>query len=212
MTSTHSTPTPIHNPVVTNPAAWWRTPCEVLPWLFVCGDLETDRPTVGREQLAAWHRLGITDIIDVRVEWNDEDFVIEYLPTMGYHWLGTDDDGRGQSDEWFDKIREAARLTRLNLDGKMLVHCHMGVNRAPSAALAIMLADGWDVVEALDRIRAARPIAGILYAHDAIAWWHRRSGSSAEAAAFDHQRAAEWFEANPVDLGWIISRIRQAGG
>ena len=212
MTSTHSTPTRTHNPVVTNPSAWWRTPCEILPWLFVCGDLETNRPTAGREQLAAWHRLGITDIIDVRVEWNDEGFVIEYLPEMGYHWLGTDDDGRGQSDEWFDKILEAARLIWLNRDGKMLVHCHMGVNRAPSAALAIMLADGWDVVEALDRIRAARPIAGILYAHDAIDWWHRRNGSSPEAAAFDHERAAEWFETNPIDIASIIRSIRQAGG
>lgn len=195
-----------------DPAHWWRTPCEVLPWLFVCGDLDTGRPEAGRAQLAAWHRLGITDIIDVRVEWNDKGFVMKFEPSIDYHWLGTDDDGRGQSDAWFESIIAAALKARLNPDGKMLVHCHMGVNRAPSAALAIMLAEGWDVVEALDRIRAARPIAGILYAHDAIDWWHRRNGSSPEAALFDHERAAQWFEMNPVDVGWIISRVRQAGG
>ena len=212
MTSTHSTNIQTHAPFIAAPAAWWRTPCEVLPWLFVCGDLETSHPGRGREQLAAWRRLGITDIIDVRVEQTDEGFVLKFDSDMGYHWLGTDDDGRGQSDTWFDSIIAAALKARSNPDGKMLVHCHMGVNRAPSAALAIMLADGWDVVEALDRIRAARPIAGILYAHDAIDWWHRRNGSSPEAAAFDHERAAEWFETNPIDIAWIIHCIRMAGG
>ena len=212
MTSTHSTPTPTHNPVVTDPAAWWRTPCEILPWLFLCGDLDTNHPTAGREQLAAWRRLGITDIIDVRVEWSDKGFVMKFEPAIDYHWLGTDDDGRGQSDTWFDSIVAAALTARSNPDGTMLVHCHMGINRAPSAALAILLAEGWDIVEALDQIRSARPIAGILYAHDAIDWWHRRNGSSPEAAAFDHERAAEWFEMNPIDIARIIRSIHRAGG
>ena len=54
----------------------------------------------------------------------------------------------------------------------MLAHCHMGINRGPSMGFAILLALGWDAEEALDAIHAARPIAFIAYAEDALRWHH----------------------------------------
>lgn len=207
---THTLTPPRPDSLSFDPVKWWRFPCEVLPWLFVSGDLETQRPVRATAQLLQWLDLGITDIVDVRIEYSDERFVKNSAPEIAYHYCGTDDDGHGQSDQWFDAVVRAATEARSNPEAKLIVHCHMGVNRAPSAALAIMLAEGYDVVEALDLIRSARPIAAILYAEDALNWWHRRNGTTPEEAAIDHARAAQWFEQNPVDVAWIISRIRLA--
>jgi len=92
----------------------------------------------------------------------------------------------------------------------VLVHCHMGVNRGPSMAFAILLGLGHDPVEALRAIRSARPIAAILYAEDAISWWHRRNGTPETIAYAERRRVREWLRKNEVDVGWIISRIRRA--
>ncbi|MEJ7774997.1 MAG: hypothetical protein WKF72_09340 [Nocardioidaceae bacterium] len=51
---------------------------------------------------------------------------------------------------------------------KVLLHCHMGINRGPSAGVAVLLATGWDPVDAFDAVRRARPIAHVAYAADAL--------------------------------------------
>ena len=68
----------------------------------------------------------------------------------------------------------------------------MGVNRGPSMAYAILLALGWDAVEALNAIRATRPIAGVIYAGNALSWWHRTNGSSQLTFERDEARVAQW--------------------
>ena len=95
-------------------------------------------------------------------------------------------------------------------DAVVLVHCHMGVNRGPSMAYAILLALGWDAVEALNAIRAARPIAGVIYAGNALSWWHRTKGSSQLTFDRDEARVAQWFRRNPLDVSWVVSRIWRA--
>jgi protein-tyrosine phosphatase len=49
-------------------------------------------------------------------------------------------------------------------NGKLLVHCAMGINRGPSMAFRILLELGWEPLAALEAIRSARPIADIGYA------------------------------------------------
>ena len=86
---------------ISDPAAWHRRLCHINDWLAVCGDLDTTRPEIGKAQLQAWIDEGITDIIDLRGEWSDENFVARYAPEINYHYLGTHDDGGWQEDEWF---------------------------------------------------------------------------------------------------------------
>ena len=124
--------------------------------------------------------------------------------------MGVDDDGGVQPDEWFDAGVQAAVEALSDPDAVVLVHCHMGVNRGPSMAYAILLALGWDAVEALNAIRAARPIAGVIYAGNALSWWHRTNGSSQLTFERDEARVAQWFRRNPLDVSWVVSRIWRA--
>ena len=195
---------------ITDPAAWWRVPSFVTDRVAVSGDLDTDDVDAGRAQLAGWVAAGITDIVDLRGEWSDEAFVARHAPGVAYHWIGTDDDGHGQSDEWFTAGVTTTLAALADPSRKVMIHCHMGVNRAPSMAFAVLLTLGHDPVDALAAIRTSRPIAATLYAEDAIVWWHRRSHSSATAAARDLRRVRTWLDRHPLDVSWVIDRIRHA--
>ena len=197
-------------PSGSDPAAWWRYLCWILgDRIAVCGDLPQDR-TAARHQLREWRRAGVTHILDLREEWTDEAVVARHAPEITYHWLGAHDDGGAQDDTWFD-TGVALILTALaDPDARIVVHCHMGVNRAPSMAFAALLALDVDPVAALDEIRSARPIANIEYAEDAVAWWQRRTGAPAAAVRDACATVRAWRVDNPCDVGWVISRIRVA--
>ena len=96
------------------------------------------------------------------------------------------------------------------LGGKAFVHCHMGVNRAPSMAYRMLLDSGHDHIEALELIRDARPIAGIIYAPAAISHHLRSNGVDGLTATERKVQVRNWLNDNPVDLYWVISRIRQS--
>ena len=104
-------------------------------------------------------------------------------------------------------------LFRSDVNRKVIVHCHMGVNRGPSLAFAAMLALGHEPTEALAAIRAQRPIAAVLYAEDALRWWHARNGVGLTTQQKAEQRDSirKWMSDNPVDVAWVINRIRRAG-
>jgi hypothetical protein len=192
-----------------DPARWHRVLCPVGDRLIVTGDLDADTARA-LDQLGDWVDAGVTAIVDVRGEWSDEALVAANAPGLDYIWAGTHDGGFAQSDGWFDAV--LARL-RPHLDdptGVVLTHCHMGVNRGPSMALRILLELGWDALDALEAIRAARPIAATIYAADAVDHFHRRQGSSTTVRVADVRRVARWLETHPIDVAWIVSRIRRA--
>jgi len=193
-----------------DPSTWWRTLCFVTDQLVVTGDLHARRD-LAEKQLDDWSSAGVTHIVDVREEWSDAALVNDRHPEITYLHRPTHDNGGRQDDDWFtsgvDAIVDAIRADNYNT---VVVHCHMGVNRAPSLAFAALLDMGWSVKPALNAIRSARPIAGILYAEQAVAWFARRQ----QIANIDHielrRRVREWLTANPVDTNWVISRIRLA--
>ena len=190
----------------------WRTLCFIEPWLAVSGDLATELGTdAGLTQLRTWQDAGITHILDVREEWHDIEFVGTHAPEIDYQWLGTHDEGGAQSDAWWESGLAAATRVR-DANGRLVVHCHMGVNRAPSMAYRILLADGVDPIEAFDRIQAARPIAAVLYAPSALDHHHRSIGSSDEDRVEAIRTLRAHMLATDVDTMWVISRIREAGG
>lgn len=174
--------------------------------LLIGGDLDYRSRTTAEQQLRELHRAGVTHIIDVRVEWSDEDWVVELLPGLKYFHHGIDDAGQQVPGGWFQQGVDFA-LEALESGGKVLSHCHMGINRGPSLGFAILLARGWDAIEALDAIRKVRPIAYIAYAEDALRWHHDDS----DALARDLDRLVEWRRANDLDLESVIRLQRQEG-
>ena len=168
--------------------------CQLTDTLWTGGDLPDDStlPTV----LGEWRAVGIGVIIDCRVEWSDEDFVAEYAPEIRYEHLGIDDIGQHVPSAWFDRLVEAATPQPTDTDDGVLVHCHMGINRGPSGAYALLLNAGYDSVEAIELIRNRRPIAGVSYAEDALDWWHDRNATPEGVRAEQRDALAKWRRTN----------------
>ncbi len=207
---------------------WHRRICWITPWLAVSGDLDTTDAHRCVNQIIAWENAGITDILDVRYERNDEPVIKQVNSPMNYWHVPTDDAGNGQSHEWFvDGI--AAMTGVFNTahswlgvrasDGwspgeasptrRVMVHCHMGVNRGPSMAYRLLLAAGWGVIEGLDAIREARPIANIEYAHDALVDHLATVGVSETEAYRLRKQVKQWHKDNPVNVSQIIRAINR---
>ncbi|MEA4944557.1 MAG: dual specificity protein phosphatase [Propionicimonas sp.] len=179
--------------------------------LAVGGDLAPEF-SLARRQLQELVAAGITHIADLRDEWSDEALVAVWAPQIRYLNHGVEDAGQTIPPDWFEELNSWVSDALADPDAKVLVHCHMGVNRGPSALLAVMLAQGWKLRDALTAIRTARPIAVIDYADDALAWHLDRAGASAQARAGATRSLKSWREANHLDLHQVIRQIRQAEG
>lgn len=181
----------------------------VTPRLAVGGDLSADR---GRSlmQLAEISHLGITHVVDVRSEWSDAELVTWRAPQLRYLHHGMDDAGQAVPSSWFEKaVSWIEAAWAQDPDAIVLTHCHAGINRGPSLGFAVLLALGWDPVEAIAAIRAARPQANVWYAADALDWHHARTGVPETAAAEQHAALATWREANQLDVVRLIRELRE---
>jgi dual specificity phosphatase 3 len=182
----------------------------VTPQLLVGGDLDTRDLELASRQLRELVEAGVTHLVDARIEWSDEDWVAEAAPGVGYLHHGMDDAGQQVPGTWFD-VTVDWTLEALQQGGTVLTHCHMGINRGPSLGFAVLLAQGWDVVEALDTIRSVRPIAWVAYAEDALRWHHERQGSPPADLDRDRRRVVQWREENHLDLEAVIRLQRSQG-
>ena len=184
----------------------------VTPQLAVGGDLHYNDDALAALQLDEIRALGVTHIVDVRVEWSDLDLFAERAPHISYLHHGMDDAGQAVPAEWFERaVRWAERAYAENPDAVVLTHCHMGINRGPSLGFAVLLAQGWDPVDAIAAIRAARPQANVWYAADALDWHHARTGVDLESATAQHAALATWREENPLDVVRLIREQRERG-
>jgi len=191
-----------------NAGAIWRTLCWVNDRIAVSGDLsEYDSEAV--VQLQKWVSEGVTDIIDLRGEASHESLVRKYAPHINYHWLGVDDEGDKRSDEWFEAIERASAQIFLDPTRKAVIHCHMGVNRGPSAAFTALITNGVDPIAALDQIRSARPVAAMIYSGDAIQWFAGRQGLTEDQIDQLFEAVLNWHKQNPLDVGYCIQQIGQ---
>ncbi len=177
--------------------------------LLVGGDLDAWDGELAVRQLLELLQLGVTHILDVRVEWSDEELVAQLAPDVSYLHLGIDDAGQRVPDSWFEQVAQWGLAALSDPDAKVLAHCHMGINRGPSAGLAILLAAGCELREALDAIRASRPFAYTDYAEDALGWHHRRNGVPPEQRREEREVLARWRADNQVDVGEVI-RLKRA--
>ena len=94
----------------------WANASQVTAHLWVGGDLEVTDDELAASQLDELDAAGITDIVDLRLEWSDEDWVTAAKPHIRYRWLGVDDAGQRMPDEWFDAGTEHV-LTQLSSGG-----------------------------------------------------------------------------------------------
>lgn len=176
--------------------------------LIVGGDLDVHDDHRAAHQLLELVNAGLTHIVDVRLECNDEEWVTELDRGMTYLWHGMDDAGQRVPGAWFDVTVDWVLEALEDPYAVVLTHCHMGINRGPSLGFAVLLALGWDCVEALAAIRQARPIAHVAYAEDALRWHHERTGAAPDARRSDRSRLRQWRAANPMDLVRIIADQR----
>jgi hypothetical protein len=75
---------------------------------------------------------------------------------------------------------------------------------------AVLLAQGWNAVEAISAIRADRPQANVWYAADALDWYHARRGVDADTAARQRSELAGVREGNQLDVVRMVREIREA--
>ncbi|MEX2290464.1 MAG: dual specificity protein phosphatase [Mycobacteriales bacterium] len=184
----------------------------VTPQLAVGGDLCGFDDELAEQQFTEICSLGVTHIVDVRLEWSDLDTFAERAPQIGYLHHGMDDAGQAVPAEWFEHaVSWIEAAWQEDPDAVVLTHCHMGINRGPSLGFAVLLALGWDPVEAMTAIRVARPQANVWYAEDALAWHHARTDLDERTAADQYAALAAWREENPLD---VVRSIREgrAGG
>lgn len=177
--------------------------------LAVGGDLPLDND-LALAHVADLTGAGITHILDVRFE-ADDTRLYALVPGVDYRWDGIDDAGQDVPGWWFERVVGWALEALEDPDARVLAHCHMGVNRGPSVGFAILLALGWDPVEAIDAIRRARPIAHVWYADDALRWHHERTGADPARRRADHRRLAQWREEHPIDVAHVIAEQRRGG-
>ena len=170
---------------------WHRRLCPLTDQIVISGDLHEDREQAVA-QLRTWTEAGITHILDTRIEWSDAELVADNAPQIVYGWIGADDAGLPQSDEWFDAGVAFATDALEDPGSVLLIHCHMGINRGPSMAFRVLLERFWDAIEALEAIRDARPIADIAYASDALNHYHTSQKVGDETRAQDRDRFTAW--------------------
>lgn len=180
----------------------------ITPQLWVGGDLDTFDKGQARRQLDELTGRGLTHIVDVRIEWNDQELVSRLHPEIGYHWCGIDDGGQQVPDEWFDQTVGYVLDALADPTAIALTHCHMGINRGPSLGYAVLLAQGWDPVEAIAEISSLRPIAMVAYAEDAVRWAHSRH-SMANSYDEDRRRLQRWRHGGGHGLLGVLPRTRQ---
>lgn len=132
--------------------------------IWTGGDLHPSED-VAKVQINEIVSHGITDIMDLRLEWSDEELVKDMVgDRINYHWLGTDDNGSDLGEEfWYNSINTIESILS-KPESSVLIHCHMGVNRGPSvAALALVMSTGCTGLEAWLALREARPISWGIY-------------------------------------------------
>lgn len=106
-------------------------------------------------QVAALVSAGLDAVVDLRAE---GDSVRRQWPDfVAVHAIPLRDHGTPSLDE----LRAAATtVTGLVGEGRtVLVHCHAGVERAPTIACAALLLQGWSLEDAYRRVIERRPAA-----------------------------------------------------
>lgn len=112
--------------------------------------------------------VGLNVVVDARSEF-DNGPLFAGNPNVNYLWNPTEDDGQHKPVEYWNKTLSFVLPLLARPHTKVYLHCACGVNRGPSNALCVLVAQGMHPEWAEFYIRQARPQVGIAYKADAIA-------------------------------------------
>ncbi len=122
----------------------------------------TDRIAVGGaiwrlDNMTELTRLGVTHVINMQSEFDDtplaESCGVDIL------WNAIDDDFLPKPPEVFSRGVEFATNALRQESSKLYIHCAAGVHRAPMMTLALLCAQGMQLLEAVNLIEGRRPVA-----------------------------------------------------
>lgn len=121
----------------------------VAPWLFIGPHLLID-------QYADLRRRGVTHIVDLREEASDD---ADTLEEIGFRWrrIPIADRHAPTDDQLADLIAWLDADADPNVDQAVYVHCHAGLGRTPTIAIALLMQHDLKLSEAHRMVFAARP-------------------------------------------------------
>jgi dual specificity phosphatase 3 len=139
-----------------------------MDFTFVTFRLATGAAVSSLQDIDDLIQVGITHIIDTRIEFDDATLFMGRNDKITYLWNGTADDGvHPKPVEWFNQSIEFALSALARPNARLLCHCAAGINRGPSTAYAILRSMGLTRVLAENIIRSVRPQVGLAYKEDA---------------------------------------------
>ncbi len=111
---------------------------------------------------------GLNVVVDARDDFNDGPLFAS-RPGVHYLWNPTADDGLLKPVEYWQRTLNFVMPLLAQPGFKAYLHCMKGINRGPSNAFCVLVAQGLDPVLADTLIRQARPQVGLRYESDALA-------------------------------------------
>ncbi|HUO40779.1 MAG TPA: hypothetical protein VMU34_24360 [Mycobacterium sp.] len=111
---------------------------------------------------------GLNVVLDARADFNDGS-LFAGNPHITYLWNPTEDDGTHKPVEYWQRTLAFVLPQLATPHTKAYLHCTAGLNRGPSNALCVLVAQGFHPDWAEAYIRQARPQVTIAYKADAIA-------------------------------------------
>lgn len=123
--------------------------CRITPEIFV-------GPQYAYKGKEILHRRGVRGTINLRDEFDDAEHGLDFEQ---YCYLPTID----RTPPTLAQLHEGvAFIERIVGDGgKVYIHCHGGMGRAPTMAAAYFISQGLSVTAALDKIKAIRPFINV---------------------------------------------------
>lgn len=145
--------------------------------VFTGGEIQADDWNVfnltkqtARAEVQSLRSAGITHVIDCRGEAHPDKirrWWADQAPEISFFHAGTGDDGARKGAFYFE-APVAWAMEALSRPGtKVLAHCQCGINRGPSMAAAILMAQGLSMSLTEHLIRQARPCVALAYLKDA---------------------------------------------
>jgi protein-tyrosine phosphatase len=139
----------------------------------------TERIGVGgglwsEEKMIEAVRQGVTHVVNMQVEWDDRPLAAPY--GVEVMWCPTDDDFTPKPKELFEAGVGFAQEALKSPKAKVFIHCAAGVHRGPMMTLAVLMAEGWELEEAMRRVQEMRPVVdwAPVYVNSVEEWFEGR--------------------------------------
>jgi hypothetical protein len=121
----------------------------------------TDRIAIGgavetEDDIKTLTAAGVTHIISMRIEFDETELASKHGIEVLFN--GVYNDFQPKPPALFDRGIEFGMRALRKPGTKLLVHCTLGMHRAPAMALALLGAMGWPLPVAMDSIQKCRPI------------------------------------------------------